>query len=87
MKRDSFGSLIEYMAEEEVIVYELSQNGPDAIAHWRYMIGPTAAGLSDEPIYCLRGVYGDHLDIKKNGFHGSDSAESYASEKKFFFNK
>ncbi|TPP64030.1 Nucleoside diphosphate kinase [Fasciola gigantica] len=58
--------------------------GPDAISTWRSLLGPTKvyrAVVSDPT--SLRGRFG--LTDTRNGFHGSDSAETALREIRFFF--
>ncbi|PWY97217.1 nucleoside diphosphate kinase, partial [Testicularia cyperi] len=57
----------------------LALYGPDAIVHWRSMLGPTKAYRAKyESPLCLRSRYG--LGDTRNGFHGSDSPISAARE-------
>ncbi|KAJ9474192.1 putative Nucleoside diphosphate kinase (putative) [Pseudozyma hubeiensis] len=57
----------------------LALYGPNAIAEWRSMLGPTKAymGKYTAP-HSLRAKYG--LGDTRNGFHGSDSPESAKRE-------
>ncbi|ORY77571.1 nucleoside diphosphate kinase [Leucosporidium creatinivorum] len=57
----------------------LALHGPDAIKHWRSLIGPTHVykGQWNNP-ETLRARYG--LSDTRNGFHGSDSPESARKE-------
>ncbi|CDW98627.1 hypothetical protein [Sporisorium scitamineum] len=57
----------------------LALYGPNAISHWRTLLGPTKAYKSkySHP-HCLRARYG--LGDTRNGFHGSDSPESAKRE-------
>ncbi|CAN6244773.1 unnamed protein product [Urochloa humidicola] len=81
-ERSFFDSLIKYITSGPVLAMILER--PDAIAHWRALIGPTdatkAKTLHPNSIRAMCG-----LDSEKNCVHGSDSLESAAREISFFF--
>lgn len=58
--------------------------GPNAIATWRGLIGPTKAyrAVYEAPA-CLRAQLG--MGDTRNGFHGSDSTESALRELSLVF--
>uniref|UniRef100_A0A0D9VHA0 Nucleoside diphosphate kinase n=1 Tax=Leersia perrieri TaxID=77586 RepID=A0A0D9VHA0_9ORYZ len=80
--RSFFDSLVKYMTSGPVLVMVLER--PDAILHWRALIGPTDArkAKTSHP-NSIRAMCG--LDSEKNCVHGSDSPQSAAREISFFF--
>uniref|UniRef100_A0A0E0CM60 Nucleoside diphosphate kinase n=1 Tax=Oryza meridionalis TaxID=40149 RepID=A0A0E0CM60_9ORYZ len=80
--RSFFDSLVKYMTSGPVLVMILER--PDAILHWRVLIGPTDArkAKTSHP-NSIRAMCG--VDSEKNCVHGSDSPQSAAREISFFF--
>ncbi|XP_006647397.1 probable nucleoside diphosphate kinase 5 [Oryza brachyantha] len=80
--RSFFDSLVKYMTSGPVLVMVLER--PDAILHWRVLIGPTDArkAKTSHP-NSIRAMCG--VDSQKNCVHGSDSPLSAAREISFFF--
>ncbi|BAF09078.1 probable nucleoside diphosphate kinase 5 [Oryza sativa Japonica Group] len=80
--RSFFDSLVKYMTSGPVLVMILER--PDAISHWRVLIGPTDARKAkiSNP-NSIRAMCG--VDSEKNCVHGSDSPQSAAREISFFF--
>ncbi|KAF0932114.1 hypothetical protein E2562_008651 [Oryza meyeriana var. granulata] len=80
--RSFFDSLVKYMTSGPVLVMILER--PDAILHWRVLIGPTDArkAKTSHP-NSIRAMCG--VDSEKNCVHGSDSPQSAAREILFFF--
>ena len=78
-RRPFFGSLTDYMSSGPVIAQVLE--GENAIAKNREVMGAT------NPAEAAKGtIRRDYaLDIEQNTVHGSDSAESAASEIAYFF--
>ena len=56
--------------------------GPNAIAAWRDLMGPTNS--EEAPAGTIRGDFG--TDIEKNAVHGSDAPETARVEVAYFFN-
>lgn len=81
-ERSFFESLVKYMTSGPVLAMVLER--PDAISHWRTLIGPTDArkAKTSHP-NSIRAMCG--LDSEKNCVHGSDSPQSAAREISFFF--
>jgi nucleoside-diphosphate kinase len=78
-ERPFFGSLTEFMSSGPVIVMVLQAN--DAIKKWRTLMGATDPAKADPGT--LRKEFGQ--SIEKNATHGSDGAETAASEIGYFF--
>ena len=78
-RRPFFGGLTDYMSSGPIVVQVLE--GEDAIAKNREIMGAT------NPAEAAKGtIRRDYaLDIEQNTVHGSDSAESAASEIAYFF--
>ena len=74
-----FGSLTEFMSSGPAVV--LCLEGPDAIARVREIMGAT--NPKDAAKGTLRRLYA--TDVEKNAVHGSDSPESYSTERPYFF--
>ncbi|KAG8058969.1 hypothetical protein GUJ93_ZPchr0002g23372 [Zizania palustris] len=81
-ERSFFDSLVKYMTSGPVLAMVLER--PDAVLHWRALIGPTDARKAkiSHP-NSIRAMCG--LDSEKNCVHGSDSPQSAAREISFFF--
>jgi nucleoside-diphosphate kinase len=78
-ERPFFGSLTEFMSSGPVIAMVLQAN--DAIKKWRTLMGATDPAKADPGT--LRKEFGQ--SIEKNATHGSDAAETAASEIGYFF--
>jgi nucleoside diphosphate kinase len=77
VEKDFFSSLAEYMTSDTVVGLELV--GPNAIAKWREIIGPTNKEVAVEKApNSLRALYA--RSTTENLCHGSDSLESAARE-------
>lgn len=80
--RGFFPTLIKYMTSGPIYVMILEK--PNAIVHWRTLIGPTdarkAKGTHPNSIRAMCGI-----DSERNCVHGSDSPQSAAREISFFF--
>ena len=74
-----FGELVDFITSGPVVVGKVS--GPDAIACWRALMGPTDP--VDAPPGSIRGDFA--TEIGENIVHGSDSASSAERELKLFF--
>ena len=60
-------------------VLKLELEGPDAVARWRELIGPTNSNKArDDAPGSVRALFG--TDGQRNAAHGSDAAESAARE-------
>lgn len=73
--------LVHYMGSGPISAVILK--GPNAIAAWRELIGPTHLLKARETKDCLRGAFA--ISDTKNSFHGSDSVESAEKEALQFF--
>ena len=78
-ERPFFSSLTDYMSSGPIVVQVLE--GENAIARNREIMGATNPAEAEEG--SIRRDYA--LDIEQNTVHGSDSAESAASEIAYFF--
>lgn len=78
-ERTFFSSLTDYMSSGPIVVQVLE--GENAIARNREIMGATNPAEAEEG--SIRKDYA--LDIEQNTVHGSDSAESAASEIAYFF--
>lgn len=78
-ERPFFSSLTDYMSSGPIVVQVLE--GENAIARNREIMGATNPAEAEEG--SIRKDYA--LDIEQNTVHGSDSAESAASEIAYFF--
>ena len=78
-ERPFFGELVGYMTTGPVVLAALRR--PDAVAHWRKVIGATDPRKADAGT--LRKQFG--VDLTSNAVHGSDSAENGLRETAFFF--
>lgn len=77
-----FPTLEAFVTSDVAIGMELVGNG--AIAGWRKFIGPTNTQTAkQEAPDSIRALFG--TDATKNAVHGSDSLESSARERGFFF--
>ena len=74
-----FGELVEFITSGPVVVAKVT--GPDAIACWRTLMGPT--NPVDAPPGSIRGDFA--TQIGENIVHGSDSPESAERELALFF--
>lgn len=77
--RPFFNDLVSRMSAGPVVVAALER--PDAVAHWRRVIGATDPAAADEGT--LRRQLGESLS--DNSVHGSDSPENGLRETAFFF--
>ena len=78
-ERPFFSSLTDYMSSGPIVVQVLE--GENAIARNREIMGATNPAEAEEG--SIRKDYA--LNIEQNTVHGSDSAESAASEVAYFF--
>jgi nucleoside-diphosphate kinase len=78
-ERGFFRELVEFMCSGPVVLAALRR--PDAVAHWRAVIGST--NPADAAPGTLRRLYG--TDVGRNAVHGSDSAENGLRETAYFF--
>jgi len=78
-ERPFFGELVGYMTNGTVILAALRR--PDAVAHWRRVIGATDPRKADPGT--IRQKFG--VDLTANAVHGSDSTENGLRETAFFF--
>jgi nucleoside-diphosphate kinase len=78
-ERPFFGELVSYMTKGTVIVAALRR--PDAVAHWRKVIGATDPRKAEPGT--IRQKFG--VDLTANAVHGSDSVENGLRETAFFF--
>jgi nucleoside-diphosphate kinase len=78
-ERPFFGELVGTMTNGQVILVALRR--PDAISHWRKVIGATDPRKADAGT--LRQKFG--ADLTANAVHGSDSTENGLRETAFFF--
>ncbi len=74
-----FGELVEFITSGPVVVAKVT--GPDAIACWRTLMGPT--NPVDAPPGSIRGDFA--TQIGENIVHGSDSPDSAERELALFF--
>ena len=78
-ERPFFASLTDFMSSGAAIVMVLET--PDAIKKWRTLMGATDPAKADAGT--LRKEYAQ--SIERNATHGSDAAETAASEIAYFF--
>lgn len=78
-ERPFFGELVGYMTQGPVILAALKR--PDAVAHWRKVIGATDPRKADAGT--IRQKFG--TDLSSNAVHGSDSVENGLRETAYFF--
>jgi nucleoside-diphosphate kinase len=78
-ERPFFGELVGYMTNGPVILAALRR--PDAVAHWRKVIGATDPRKADAGT--IRQKFG--ADLTANAVHGSDSVENGLRETGYFF--
>lgn len=77
-----YAELAGYMTSGTIVAIELS--GPNAIAKWREIIGPTKLELAKEQApNCLRALYA--RSTTENLCHGSDAVASAAREIELVF--
>ena len=74
-----FDSLTDFMSSGPIVV--LALEAPDAIRHWRRLMGATDPARADRGT--IRREYG--TSIETNATHGSDAPETAAYELDFFF--
>lgn len=74
-----FDELCEFMTEGPVVILALER--PDAVAHWREVIGATNPSQAAEGT--IRREFGEH--VGRNAAHGSDSEENGSIECSYFF--
>ena len=79
-ERPFYGELVAFMTSGPVLVSALE--GPNAIAAWRDLMGPTNS--EEAPAGTIRGDFG--TDIEKNAVHGSDAPETARVEVAYFYN-
>ena len=80
-ERPFFGELVEFMMSGPIMVQVLE--GENAIAKNREIMGATNPAEADAGT--IRAEFGK--DISENAVHGSDAAETAATEIAFFFNE
>jgi len=78
-ERPFFGELVGYMTNGPVILAALRR--PDAVVHWRKVIGATDPRKADAGT--IRQKFG--ADLTANAVHGSDSVENGLRETAYFF--
>jgi nucleoside-diphosphate kinase len=78
-ERPFFGELVDVMTSGTVILAALRR--PDAVAHWRKVIGATDPRKADAGT--IRQKFG--TDLTDNAVHGSDSTENGLRETAYFF--
>lgn len=78
-ERPFFGELVGYMSNGTVVLAALRR--PDAVAHWRRVIGATDPRKAEPGT--IRQKFGS--DISTNAVHGSDSPENGQRETAYFF--
>jgi nucleoside-diphosphate kinase len=78
-ERPFFGELVSYMSQGLVILAALRR--PDAVAHWRKVVGATDPRKADAGT--IRQKFG--TDLSSNAVHGSDSVENGLRETGYFF--
>jgi nucleoside-diphosphate kinase len=78
-ERPFFGELVSYMTDGSVVLAALRR--PDAVAHWRRVIGATDPRKADAGT--IRQKFGS--DLTSNAVHGSDSTENGLRETAYFF--
>jgi len=70
--KEFFEPLIEFMSSGPM--YAMTLVRPNAVQHWRNLIGPTDPRKSG--VGMIRGLYGDQTGvIMRNAVHGSDSKQ------------
>ena len=79
-ERPFFKDLVAFMTSGPIVLAALE--GPDAIARWRKLMGPTNS--NEAPAGTIRGDLG--TDIERNAAHGSDAPETAGVEIPYFFN-
>ena len=80
--KEFYPNLESHITSDVVIGMELV--GPNAVAKWRDVIGPTnTATAQAEAPGSVRALYG--TDNTKNAVHGSDSIGAYKRETKYWF--
>jgi nucleoside-diphosphate kinase len=79
-ERPFYGDLVKFMTSGPVVVSVLE--GPDAIARYRELMGPTDSTKAEAGT--IRGDFG--TDIERNAVHGSDAPETARVEIAYFFN-
>lgn len=80
-RREFYNDLVDFMSEAPVHLFLI--HGPQAINRTRKMLGetdPAQARLLD--LDSLRAIYGTNKT--RNGFHASDSVESFVRELEIF---
>jgi nucleoside-diphosphate kinase len=80
-ERPFFGSLITFMTEGPVVMMVLESD--NAVSKLRDVMGPTDPAKADPG--SIRKQFG--TNIERNAIHGSDAAETAASEVSYFFNQ
>jgi nucleoside-diphosphate kinase len=78
-ERPFFGELVSYMTNGIVVLAALRR--PDAVAHWRKVIGATDPRKAEAGT--IRQKFG--VDLTANAAHGSDSVENGLRETAYFF--
>jgi nucleoside-diphosphate kinase len=78
-ERPFFGELVSYMTDGSVVLAALRR--PDAVAHWRRVIGATDPRKAEAGT--IRQKFGS--DLTSNAVHGSDSTENGLRETAYFF--
>lgn len=78
-ERPFFGELVGYMTNGPVVLAALRR--PDAVVHWRKVIGATDPRKADAGT--IRQMFG--ADLTANAVHGSDSVENGLRETGYFF--
>ena len=78
-ERSFFEELVTYMSSGPVVLAALQR--PNAVAHWRKVIGATDPAKADAGT--LRRQFG--TDLTNNAVHGSDSVENGLRETAYFF--
>ena len=78
-ERPFFGELVGYMTTGPVVLAALRR--PDAVAHWRKVIGATDPRKAEPGT--IRQKFGS--DLSSNAVHGSDSVENGLRETAYFF--
>jgi nucleoside-diphosphate kinase len=78
-ERPFFGELVGYMTDGSVVLAALRR--PDAVAHWRRVIGATDPRKAEAGT--IRQKFGS--DLTSNAVHGSDSTENGLRETAYFF--
>ncbi|HUO06322.1 MAG TPA: nucleoside-diphosphate kinase [Candidatus Binataceae bacterium] len=78
-ERPFFGDLCTYMTSGPIVAAALSGDG--AIAKWRGLMGATDPKKAEAGT--IRRDFG--IDVEQNAVHGSDAAQTAATEIAFFF--